>query len=83
MQIVGDEGLIDFDSYESVKIARKETKKWQTVYEFGDFAEERQKAFSFEDKTPPVTGEDGRKAVEIVVAAYKSSEIKDVVNLPL
>lgn len=93
MEIVGDEGLIDFDPYESVKVARKETGKWETVYGFGDFAEERQKAFSsedrdfiksiVEDKTPPVTGEDGRKAVEIVVAAYKSSEIKNVVNLPL
>lgn len=93
MQIIGDEGLIDFDPYDSVRVARKGTNEWETVYEFGDFAEERKNVFYVEDcafvecileeKTPIVTGEEGRKAVEIALAAYRSSEINDVVKLPL
>ncbi|MBI3973170.1 MAG: Gfo/Idh/MocA family oxidoreductase [Chloroflexi bacterium] len=34
-------------------------------------------------ETPPVTGEDGRAALEIVVAAYRSGELHQPVTLPL
>ncbi|MBE9566943.1 MAG: Gfo/Idh/MocA family oxidoreductase [Proteobacteria bacterium] len=33
--------------------------------------------------TPPVTGEDGRKALEMVVAIYRSAELGQPVSLPL
>ena len=36
-----------------------------------------------EGKEPPVTGEDGRKALEIIVAAYRSGEHGAPVELPL
>ncbi len=36
-----------------------------------------------EDRTPPCTGEDGRKALEIIVGAYRSGETKQPVELPL
>ena len=36
-----------------------------------------------EDTSPPVTGEDGYKAVEMVLASYQSAEKKEVVMLPL
>jgi predicted dehydrogenase len=34
-------------------------------------------------QTPPVTGEDGRKAIEIVLAIYKSAETGHPVTLPM
>ena len=34
-------------------------------------------------QTPPVTGEDGRKAIEIVLAIYKSAETGQPVKLPM
>ena len=34
-------------------------------------------------QTPPVTGEDGRKAIEIVLALYKSAETAQPVTLPM
>jgi predicted dehydrogenase len=34
-------------------------------------------------KTPSVTGEDGRKALEIVLAIYRSAEAGETVSLPL
>jgi predicted dehydrogenase len=36
-----------------------------------------------EDRTPSVTGEDGLKATEIVIAAYRSAETGQPVRLPL
>ncbi len=35
------------------------------------------------DSTPPVTGQDGRAAVEIALAAYRSVETDETVELPL
>ena len=35
------------------------------------------------NRTPPVTGEDGRKALEIIVAAYQSAQKSMPINLPL
>jgi len=34
-------------------------------------------------QTPPVTGEDGRKALEIVLAVYRAAETGAPVRLPL
>ncbi len=37
----------------------------------------------FENRQPAVTGEDGRKALEIILAAYRSSESGEPVKFPL
>ncbi len=37
----------------------------------------------FEDAAPPVTGEEGRQALELVVAAYRSADSGKPVELPL
>lgn len=92
-QLVGDEGLMDVDPYNQVRVARKGTGKWETVYDYKQAENPRQKAFAdevrdfvrciVEDTPPPVTGEDGRAAVEMALAAYRSSETGEAVKLPL
>ncbi len=91
-QLVGERGLMDVDPYHQVRVAR-EGGAWETVYDIAQVKDPRQKAFSDEvrdfircivdDTPPPVTGEDGRAAVEIALAAYRSSETKQAVHLPL
>ncbi len=90
-QIAGDEGIMDVDPYNEVKIARDERGEWETVYRVEDFKAERHKTFSSEDRdfirciiedtTPPVTGEDGKAAVAIALAAYESAETGEAVRL--
>ena len=90
-ELVGDRGLMDVDPYSQVKVAR-EGGAWETVYDYTRVQDPRQKAFSDEvrdfvrcivdDTPPPVTGEDGRAAVEVALAAYVSSETGQAVRLP-
>jgi len=92
-ELVGDRGLMDVDPYHQVKVAREGTSQWEVVYDKSKVKDPRQKAFADEerdfiqcivdDTPPPVSGEDGRAAVEIVLAAYRSSEIGEAVKLPL
>ena len=92
-QLVGEEGLMDVNPYGQVRVARAGSGEWETVYDHSTIDDPRQKAFSGEDRdfikcivedtTPAVTGEDGRAAVEICLAAYRSSEIGTAVKLPL
>ena len=92
-QLVGDEGLMDVDPYGQVRVARKGSGQWETVYDIAQVKDPRQKAFSDEvrdfiqcivdDAPPPVTGEDGRAAVEMALAAYQSSDTGEVVRLPM
>jgi predicted dehydrogenase len=92
-QLIGDEGLMDVDPYNQVRVARKGTGEWETVYDHAEVEDPRQKAFSDEvrdfvrcivdDTPPPVRGADGRAAVEICLAAYRSSETGEAVKLPL
>jgi len=92
-QLVGDEGLMDVDPYNQVKVARKGGGEWEVVYDLSQVENPRQKAFADEDRdfircivedtAPPVSGADGRAAVEIVLAAYRSSEIGQAIRLPL
>ena len=61
---------------------------WQEVRFSGAVADREQVVSRFaaavlEGKEPPVTGHDGRKALEIVLAAYRSGELKRPVELPL
>jgi myo-inositol 2-dehydrogenase/D-chiro-inositol 1-dehydrogenase len=91
-QLIGDEGLMDVDPYNQVRVARKNSGQWETVYDIKTVENPRQKAFSDEvrdfiscivnNTEPPVTGADGRAAVEIVLAAYHSGQTGESVKLP-
>ena len=92
-ELIGEKGLMEVDPYNKVKIAREDTREWETVYDHASVEDPRQKAFADEvrdfiacivnDTPPPVTGEDGRAAVEIALAAYRSSRTGEAVRLPL
>lgn len=92
-ELVGTEGLMDVDPYNQVKVAREGATDWEVVYDRANVNDPRQKAFSDEvrdfiscivdDTRPAVTGEDGRAAVEICLAAYKSSQTGSAVHLPM
>lgn len=96
-EIVGEEGLIDVNPYLYVRVARKGSEEWEEVYHLDSWPvpgrDARQECFRNEDlgfvrsilddTGPPVTGLDGRKAVEMCVAAYKSGETGQLVRLPL
>jgi len=61
---------------------------WREVRFSGSTADRQQIVSRFaaavlEGREPPVTGLDGRKALEIVLAAYRSSELKRPLKLPL
>lgn len=92
-ELVGDRGLMEVDPYNKVKVAREGDTDWATVYDISQVRDPRQKAFADEDRDfiqcivddtpPPVSGKDGRAAVEIVLAAYESSRTGKAVHLPL
>ena len=92
-QLVGDEGLMDVDPYNQVRVARAGSGQWETVYDYSKEQDPRQKDFADEvrdfvrcivhDLPSPVSGEDGRAAVEICLAAYRSAEAGEAVRLPL
>jgi len=63
-------------------------KTWQPVRYSGPLADRQQIVQRFADAVlagmePPVTGMDGRKALEIVLAAYRSGELRQPVDLPM
>ena len=97
-EIVGEEGLIDVNPYLYVRVARKGSEEWEDVYDLGEpWTSPGRGAYLecfrnedgdfvrciLDDTEPPITGLDGRKAVEMVVAAYQSGETNQTVKLPL
>jgi len=61
---------------------------WQPVRYSGPLSDRQQIVSRFasavlSDQEPPVSGMDGRKALEIVLAAYRSGELRRPVELPL
>lgn len=63
-------------------------KTWEEVRFAGPAGDRQQIAGRFaaavlRDEDPPVTGLDGRKALEVIVAAYRSGELGQPVGLPL
>ena len=91
-ELVGDKGLMEVDPYNTVKVARDGATEWDTVYDIAAVEDPRQKAFADEvrdfitcivdDTPPPDTGEDGRAAVEIALAAYRSSHTGEAISCP-
>ena len=47
-QLVGEEGLMDVDPYNQVRVARKGSSEWETVYDHSKIDDPRQKAFTHE-----------------------------------
>lgn len=92
-ELVGEKGLMEVDPYNKVKVVRDGASQWETVYDHAAVEDPRQKAFADEvrdfiacivnDTPPPVSGEDGRAAVEIALAAYRSSNTGEAIRLPL
>jgi predicted dehydrogenase len=73
----GGAGLPSFATNEWIDVATPNEGNPRTLL-LDDFARTVQRG-----ESPPVTGHDGRRAIEIVLAAYKSAEDGITVNLPL
>jgi len=90
-EIVGTEGLIDCRTYGKLRIARPPTNEWELVYDQTQFPDARDQTFQaqaqefvnsiLEARPPEITGADGRAAVEIIEAAYQSSDAGTSVRL--
>jgi predicted dehydrogenase len=97
-RIIGSKGIIEADHYGAVRLGTGSgwsTVAEQVPFDFlRDYLDpNRLKGFAAqvedfaaaieEDRDPAVTGEDGRKAVEMVEAADRSAATGEVVSLPL
>ncbi len=95
-RIIGEKGLLEIDSYGQVKLGTNNGWEVVYEQESFDFQKEplspvRLKSFSLQDqefidsilenRQPEVTGEDGRAAVEIVLAAYQSQKTQSITHL--
>jgi predicted dehydrogenase len=95
--VIGDKGVLDVDAYGSLKatmggkwevVFQQEPIDWKRE---GKYAPARMKSYQaqcqefvssiIEQRQPAVTGVDGERAVEVALAAYKSSETKQSVRL--
>jgi predicted dehydrogenase len=98
VRIVGEKGLLDVDSFGLTQIGKGdhwEVLYEQPKFNFrtDPFSPIRMEAYHKQDqefidsilekRQPAVTGEDGRAAVEIALAAYESSRLGRVVHLPI
>jgi predicted dehydrogenase len=92
-RIIGTEGQIllghPLQLYVDSARAGFPAREWQEVAVAEEPGSERSKrvknfaAAVMEGRTPPVTGEDGRDALEFIVAAYRSGDLHAPVTLPL
>lgn len=97
MEIVGSEGSLLFDTYGNYPMRLYSTELKKEIRGFieleqrflGDFAQvwgdihQRFLTSITEDKTPPVTGDDGYKALEVIIAAFESAKTQKASILPL
>jgi myo-inositol 2-dehydrogenase/D-chiro-inositol 1-dehydrogenase len=95
--VVGSKGLLDFDGYTHLDLATDGT--WQRVWEqpgfdlldpmdpirLESYAAQNQAFIDsiLEGRPPPVTGEDGRAAVELCQASLLSARSGQAIKLPL
>jgi predicted dehydrogenase len=97
-RIIGSKGIVDVDHYGQVRLGKGDGWRLvaeQVAFNFlGDYLDpNRLKGFAAqvedfaaairEDREPVVSGEDGRKAVEMVEAADRSAATGEAVSLPL
>jgi predicted dehydrogenase len=90
-EIVGTEGIIDCRTYGKLRIARPPTSEWELVYDQAQYPDSRDRTFQaqaqefvdsvLQSRRPEITGADGRAAVEIIEAAYQSSDTGTSVRL--
>ena len=95
-EIVGTDGVLDVNPYAFVRVGKGD--EWEEIYTskrednrpdgvaFQATWHDEDKDFArsvLDDTTPPITGLDGRKAVEMCLAAYLSGETGQAVKLPL
>lgn len=96
-QVVGDRGLLDFDGYSHLDMAVDGS--WQRMWEQPPFDPNnprdpvRLQSFSAQTQafidsiagqtSPPVTGRDGRAAVELCEACLRSTRTGQAIALPL
>jgi predicted dehydrogenase len=87
MDIIGETGVINVDAFAqnlTSYSSRDEPAAWQFWGSDANRAMLAEFVTAFSDKRPPrVTGEDGYKAVEVAIAAYRSAELGEPVRLPL
>ena len=85
LQAVGSEGVADIDTMEQ-GLRTYQADKGTQFPSFGHSIDAEVSHFidSILHDTPPlITGQDGRRALEVSIAAQKSAETGDVVHLPL
>ncbi len=95
-RLIGEKGLLDVDSYGQVRLGTEKGWELVYEQELFDFQKEplspvRLKSFALQDqefidsilehRQPAVTGQDGRAAVEIVLAAYESQRTRKMIHL--
>ncbi len=97
--VIGEEGIIDLDAYGELRVGRNgrwEVVFRQAAIDWeraGKFAPVRMQSYQDQDqefinsvverREPAVTAADGERAVEVALAAYRSSERGETVILPL
>lgn len=87
LKFIGSKGILYVDAFSqtiSVYSDKEEKVSWDYWGDNIDFmlVSDFVKCI-VEDKEPPITGEDGLAALEVVIAAYLSAKRKEVINLPL
>ncbi len=98
-RVIGEEGIIDLDAYGELKVGvnrgwevvfRQAPIDWQKE---GKFSPVRMQSYHDQDqefinsilehRQPAITGTDGEKAVQVILAAYESSQFKHSIALDL
>ncbi|MBI3941370.1 MAG: Gfo/Idh/MocA family oxidoreductase [Chloroflexi bacterium] len=97
-QVIGEQGLLDFDGYTHLDLGTPDG-KWERIMtqptfnsmdpldpiRLGSFTAQNQEFVDAirDNRTPAVTGEDGRAAVEMGLAAILSCHTGKLIELPL
>ncbi|PJF25270.1 MAG: gfo/Idh/MocA family oxidoreductase, partial [Phototrophicales bacterium] len=87
LDVIGEKGVVNANAFKQIFTVFNETRVLPRYAYWGSDSDagmisEFVNAIR-EDREPSVTGEDGLKATEIVIAAYRSTETGQPVRLPL
>ena len=84
MELVGENGLLTVDAFKQTTAVYGEQPKWVGWASDANQAMVDEFVAAIRENRPPtITGYDGYKAVEIVLAAYESAARGEPVRLPL